>query len=895
MTKNMYGYAIKLSMILIFMACYANNTMAQDKGDIKGTVVDSASKQPVVSATITIFLKGGAVLSKVVTDAQGAFELKQLPMDSLLLRVSYVGVASYNTRLLLKTSKLDVGIIPLNTKVELQTVKVVAAATAVKMKHDTIEYNAASFRTGQGAVIEDLIKKLPGLQVSADGSITYNGKNVSKIMVNGREFFGSDPKIALQSLPADIVSKIQLMDTKTPDQAITGRPSDGENKTLNIKLKKDIKDVVNITGGLGSDSRYEASGIYSRFEDDRQIGVVGSANNINKIGFSSGLPGDALSVIDAGNGITTSKLAGVNYSDNWRKDLKVTGNYNYSDAFTDNSSTRQQQQFLVPDSSFYTANQTHSTNGTQTHHAELKFEYNPDLKTSVFLNPTLTQSNTQSDNSSKQQTTNSAGDMLNSSIGEQHSTGSYTLYGATFFLVKGFKKPGRSLSVNINPNGSLTRQDNQNNTKSIFYLPGRSDSLLNVNQRQVTSTNVYEFSSSVSYTEPVFKKVSVVLSEGIRRQKSDVSRKIFQTDTTGNNPVFDNALSSIYSSTGFTSNSGLEFAYYSPKVNITVGAKAINYTLNTQVQGLPGTFNNNGLSVVPSANISLVPGKYQNLGINLSSYIVQPQSKQLLPVVDNTNPLFIITGNPNLKASLFSNYSLNYSIINPKGWMGFFTFNYSPMQRDIISSVQYQPNGSQESTFINVNGDNRTALYLFIKRTWTNGDVQKSLNISLNAGQNHQASYINGIQSTANSLTYTPAITAALNNNIIDVGETYSPSFTRLTNSSPAIPKQLFNVQTLKTDLRLTWPKVVEWDNTVSYNYNTQAPAGFKKGSLLWNTNISKSLFKGAGLMRFTVYDLLKQNNNVSRVATVNSIEDTESTVLQQYFMLSFNYKFSGK
>ncbi|WP_394341679.1 outer membrane beta-barrel protein [Solitalea longa] len=463
--------------------------------------------------------------------------------------------------------------------------------------------------------------------------------------------------------------------------------------------------------------------------------------------------------------------------------------------------------------------------------------------------------------------------------------------------IHGFKKRGRSITLNIEPAVNRDNQNNLNYSQNTFYRPGKSDSLAIQNQRQAINSNISNFGFKVSYTEPLAKKIGLVLSQGIKWQKNEMDRSIYQLGDEGTE-VFDADLSTAYESNNSTSTSGLSIAYDGAKFRATVGASLIQYKLNNQLFDESVEFKYRGANILPTANLSYQITKYQRASLDVLPYLVQPAINQLQPVADYSNPLNVVIGNPNLKPALYNSINLGYTLIDPfKNIMVFTGLNYTIVQNQIQSAGQYQANGSQVNTFINANGNNMLRFYSQVKRSWMTPTVQKSITFGLNANQGHNTTSINGVNTISNSLDFSPSVIATYNyDNIIDVSQSYSPIINRIAYETDAIPKQNFVIQSLKTDLRITWPNVFQLDNSIGYNYNSQAPEGFKKGSLLWNANIGKELFRNkVGLIKLTVYDLLKQNNNVRRMAVGNIIEDTQSAVLQQYFMFSFTYKFSAK
>jgi 5-hydroxyisourate hydrolase-like protein (transthyretin family) len=386
---------------------FSLNILAQSDGSIAGKVTDTSSGQPVAEATVTVLdTKDSSLVSFARTDQEGRFRIRGLNSGDYRLLITHIGFYNYSSRLRISADLKDFRLDNISLKAKskmLQEVTVLQEAPPVTIRKDTIEYNAGSFKTKPNAVVEDLLKKLPGLQVDKDGKIKANGEEVKKVLVDGKEFFGNDPKTATKNLPADIVDKVQVFDKKSEQAAFTGFDDGNSEKTINLTLKPEKRNGLfgRTVAAAGNKERYQGSLNLNQFSGERQLSVIGISNNINKQGFSFAeilnfseamngvgrggmIENNSLPVQGLTNspGITTTTAGGINYNDKWNSNMDVTGSYFYNKTGTELKQYAAQQ-WLLPGNNYFNNKSINARQANQNHRANLISDYKIDSVNSL--------------------------------------------------------------------------------------------------------------------------------------------------------------------------------------------------------------------------------------------------------------------------------------------------------------------------------------------------------------------------------------------------------------------------------------------------------------------------------------------------------------------------------
>ncbi len=446
---------MRLSALLIAVLLFSVCTLQAQRtkyGVVNGTVLDSASRQPVEAATISVFLlQDSSLVNYVLTNRKGQFQVKDIPLGKTChLLVTCNGLKSYTQPFIITEDKSDTTLPPIRlgkAVKELEEVMVIGMRPPMVIKKDTIEFNAGAFKTMPNAVLEDLVKQLPGVDIDKDGNLTMNGRKIEKITIDGKDFFGNDPQMALKNLPRSIIDKIQVADNKTRQAQFNKTTTGDENKVLNLTLKKDQNQgwFGRVYGGYGSEDRYEAGGNMNMFNTEKQISIIASANNTNRssAGMGSfGISNAQSSLGGGGSGFTDNKTGGLNFSNVFSKKLTIASSYFYSRGFFENNTRTQRQYILAEDDlsiyDYHSLNTNSNTNNN--HRVNVSIDYRPDTMTNLYLNASYGKvdgySGSVNDASSKGRT----GTLLNTSINELNGTNNGNNIAAEFFIGRRFRK-----------------------------------------------------------------------------------------------------------------------------------------------------------------------------------------------------------------------------------------------------------------------------------------------------------------------------------------------------------------------------------------------------------------------------------------------------------------------
>ncbi|THF51275.1 TonB-dependent receptor [Flavobacterium supellecticarium] len=915
---------ITLLFALLLISCLS---FAQNNIVLKGKVIDKNSGLPAESVTVYLsVVKDSTLIDYTITNKAGNFEFSvKKSTQPVFLKISMIGYEDYKQELDGIAASRDFGTIAIveSSKV-LDEVIVKTEAPPIRIKKDTLEFNAASFKVRPDSNVETLLKQLPGVEVD-NGKVTVNGKEVNQILVNGKPFFDKDGKIALQSLPSEIINKIQVTDTKTKKEEFSGQKASSNNATINLTIDEDKNKGFfgRFTGGYGTDSRYESSALINYFKGNRKISFLGSSNNINSAGFSmneifdnmSGgrntsvnIGGDGSFGVNGmnfggGKGITQSNMAGLNYADQFFKGFDVSGNYFYTDATSKNDNKSRYQNFL-PDRTIITESVGNTREDKYMHNGSLIIEYKIDSTTTVYVSPRFSKGNTKYKSQSEEATMNENNRVLNDSDSNLYNESDSQNFSNSISFNKQFGKKGRSLGVDLDNSNSKDIGSNLNQSKTRFY--DDNGALLRTDNRDQIRYN-RNFNDRVEidleYLEPVMDSVRLKLAVDYSRNKVLDTKTAYNFDTTTEDYTIQNdTLSNFLRSITTT---------ISPKagINIEKNKFFLSSYFGTNITRLDNEsyylYRNTKLIrdyILPSASLymSYKLSKAKSFSMNYSYRVSFPSAVQMLPVDDPSNALVSYIGNPDLdptKSHSAGVYLRNYNYATRSGYSFSVTGQYYDSQ--IIASTIYDESAKRYTTYQNISG----GFSLTGGGNWSKSHVidmhKLRIGVSPSLSLTKDKGYTNG--ELFDALNYRFRTRFNLN---WDYGElltvspsyTYSYNVTNYTNytvNSASNYTHLFNLQTTSY-----WPKGLVIGNDFGYTYNSAISDGFKKDFYLWNTSVGYNFFNERMLFKVKVYDLLNQNQSAIRTIGATSIRDEENTVLKRYAMFSLTYKiekFAGK
>lgn len=897
---------MKRFVLFIGLLLIGASVFAQDNGRISGKVIDQETKDPIPQANIRILQQRDSVyVNGVASNAEGNFSIS-MPLGNYIVQVTYVGNNDFfrNVNLTNSNRNVNLGSIELGAdNILLDAAVVTAKAAEIVVKGDTVEYNADSYKVTESAILEDLLKKMPGVEVDSEGKITVNGREIKKIMVDGEEFFSSDPKVASRNLPARMVDRLQVLDRRTDLAQMTGF-DDGEEETIiNLTVRPGMKEGLfgNAFVGYGSKDRYEGNLMVNYMKDKNQYTLLGGFNNTNNAGFSdlassmfgSG-GGGGRRFFGGRSGITTSANGGFNFSQQFNPDLKLGGNLRYGNTDNNTLSRTHTQNILSSGNTIENENNS-SNNFSQNFNMDFRLEWTPDTLTRIIFSPQGSIYNNRQTQLGDFVTTNEMlSDTINHGDSRYFSEGDGKNVSARLDVSRTLGKKGRILSVQLR-GGMSDSENNGTNLSNTFYNGTKPDDL--IDQRFTNTNDSRNWRGYISYVEPIGNNNAIQLAYQYRQNISESDRDTRVKDASGNYTVLDELYSKRLENNFTNQEVELNFQSVRPKYDYTIGfsiqpssSASKTFIGDNKIHD----FTRSVINYAPSAQFNYRWTRQHNLRLRYFGNTDQPSVNQLSPVVDVSNPLNITIGNPDLKPSFQHRLNIRYQNFNPEKnrSMGFFG-DVRYLTNDIVSSsMTDRETGRRETTFENVSGNwnanGRMMMNIPLK------NIKFSIFSMSFASYNHANGFSNGEKNLSRRLNLGETLGLNYRSDVLDFGIRGNVSYNKVRNSLEGQRDQEFLNYggNANTTIYLPWDMSIESD--INYSTNSGYADGFTQDEWLWNASIQKQLFKQKnGTLRFKIYDILQQRSNISRSVTSNYIRDTTTNTLTSYFMVHFVYRFN--
>ncbi len=917
-----------LWLMMLVVSCYVTGYAQKNNGSIKGRLIDTLQKQPIENATVSVInAADSSLIGFTRSDAAGNFMLNNIGPGQYRLSVSHVGFHHLwrNVELDNNQPAIDLGAIKMRDKTLLDEVVVQAQRPPVQVNGDTLEFNAEAFKTKPNAVVEDMLKKMPGVEVDKDGTIRVNGQRISKVFVNGKQFFGNDPKIATRNLDADAVDKVQVFDKKSDQAEFTGVDDGNSEKAINLKLKKDKKKMNfgKVTAGAGTNNRYDGQFNINRFNGEQQLSAIGMANNTNRQGFTFSdilnFTGESQRMLRGGGsgrivinnngpedfglpvqglnnseGIATTMAGGLNFNDTWKKKTEMNGSYFYNDIDVSNDRNISRQNLSPVNLFVYNQNSI-----SQKKSVSNRFNFTVDLKldsfNSIRFTPQLTFQHNKNKTSNRYESLLPDNKFINN--GFSNSTGATNGFNYTgnFLYRHKFKKKGRTFSSNISSGYNDTKSNGSLQSITSFYNDGNISSKDTLDQQNRLNSVTKNYGINLSYTEPLSKRTLLELMGFYNKSNGELDRKTFDINSlNGKHDLVNDALSNAFRSEYTYTGGGLNMRSQKKKITFGFGATVQYASLESILKDENSTIHQQFINVLPAGNFAYNFSKTNNLRLEYTTSTQQPTTIQLQPVKDISDPLNIKEGNPNLQQEYQHAVNLNYFSASPFAQKNFFAYlNFSTTQNAIVNADVLDDFGARTTTYANVNG----VYNLFGGVDW--GFKVKPLNTRFNIGVNNNLyntyNFLNGIKNNIINLAINPRITVNYNyKEIFDLSFSARFGYNEVRYSLQETFNGHYwrNTYELEANINLPWHIAI--NNEFTYSTNTGRSHGFNKNIALWNAAITKGIFKfQRGTFKLSVHDLLNENIGISRNANLNFIEDVSYKVLNRFFMLGFTYNLS--
>jgi hypothetical protein len=878
--------------------------------EITGKVMDSDGN-PLESATIFAEKPSdSSLVTYTISERNGEFLLSGSTQDEEVnFRISYAGFQTYNRSLEIKTSQ-DLGDISMEIQDNaLDEILVQGKSAPISMKKDTLEFNAQSFKTRPDANLEELMKQLPGVEVDTEGNITINGRPVTRFLVNGEEFFGSDHRIATKNLPKEIIEKIQVMDTKTEEQEFTGQAGDPENKTVNITIQEDQNKgyFTRATAGGGTDERYEMSGIANYFKDEFRISALASSNNINSSGFSYdevyGMMGRSAgrSVFGGGGGgITKSETAGLNFVNKWEdmeawEEIEISGDYFFGKNDTERRTVVSRENIL-PDSSYFRNSEDRSTLVNDSHRANLDFEIEFDTLTRLSITPRFNANYGTSNRTSMAESRSSSGDLVNNTETFQEEDLEREDFSNEIDFIKRFGARGAFVGVEFSNDHNRQRNDNFYYSESRFF-EGDEERMEIQDQFIDEDENEDRYAFELNQRSVLADQLFLDVSYDMDYEHATNKRYVFEAENgDGNYDNLNTVLSNDFEvkSKRHRPRLGLNYEGDLWRINTDIGLHHTSLENENFLEET--TFDNTFNNLLVYARVRYEVERSKNISVRYSTDVDIPNINQLQPVVDRTNPLHIRVGNPGLRPAYRQDVNLDFSNFDYATRTGYNSWiNFRTTKNQVVSVTTVDEDLVRNTTYTNVDGAMSAGIGGSYNKQIEDGTTEFRYNVRLYGSYNKNVGFINAEKYNAERYSVSPRIrfTYAIDE-LFEINPSYSLDYNSSSYDINSNRDEEVTNHSIGLQATSYWPENVIFGNDINYNYFGQVSPGFDNTAILWNISLGYQFLDDDATVKVQVYDLLDENVDTRRTIGDDYIQDTQSLILTRYAMLSFTYKINN-
>lgn len=894
---------------------------------VKGVVLDTSDNQRLKDASVLILYRGDSIIRQFArSQTDGSFLINEIEDGDYILYISYPGYADYIEKFTLDSSRTskDFSKISLVLKTNLlKEVMIKGTLSSIRIKGDTTEYNANAYKLSPNAKVEDLLKRLPGIQIDKDGKISAQGQAINKVLVDGEEFFGDDPTLVTRNLRSDMVDKVQLFDKKSDQATLTGANDGKIDKTLNIKLKEDKK-----TGyfgkadiGMAPKDYYRGQLMFNSFKAKQRFSVYGitgtdgktsldwqdnakyatSNIDISSPGIMIDLGGyDELESYSGrydGKGWPVARTGGIHFDNKWRGDtLSINANYKIG-ALTVDGTNDTQTQNNIPTGQL-------NSNSDQTFHKHVfrqkidgVFQIRPDSTSSLKVTFNGGIKNTGQNNKALSTTKNEAGNLLNNNLLNSSSKADQQNMTTGVLYAKKLNKPGRTFSLNLIGSINKTNTTGLLNSKINFYSNGLSDSTQSINQFKANTTSNNAFNAIVNYSEPLSKAILMMLSYGFAADRSLSDQRTFNRAADESYSSLDSLYSNNFKVKQLSNQWGLNFNLVKNKTILSFGTKVSSVDFQQLDIYLKNKLNRNFILWNPQVNLQYKISQQSSIRLNYEGNSVEPTVAQLQPVLINNDPLNITQGNSGLKPSFIQRAFTGYQSYNPlNGQLVGVFMGYQLTSNPVVSNLTTDPSGRTFNRYVNLK-DKTSATYnfsAFFDRKIKPLDLNAGINININGNTYNNLS--NDKLNQTNYTVYTlQARFSKAKESVYEFNASLGPSYI----SSGSSLQQSINNNgrgfTGNGDFTFYLPGKFQLSSSANYQYNSKTET-FNQNfyRLIINASLNKLLLKDETLkLSLSCNDLLNQNTGFNRNVNGNLITQSNYTTIKRYFMLSLSYDFN--
>ncbi len=890
---------------------------------ISGSLKDTVNLMPTGYTSISLVRSADSILQTFTrADEEGNFALKVDTPGKYLVIISHPSFATLIDELNVTGPKTEMGTVIMTSRKQMLDEVVITDARAIVIRGDTTEYTADSFKTRAFANVDELLKKLPGIEVDRNGKIKAYGKDVERMTVDGEEFFSDDPAVVAQTLRASAVDKVQVFDKKSDQAAFTG-VDDGElKKTINLTLKEDAKKGYfgKISAGAGAPDYWENQAMINAFKKKRKISAFGIMSNTNtnglgwddrsKYGGSSnsfsydedsgwmsyGSDNDFSSWDGqyGGQGLPKTWTGGAHYSNKWMGDtLSLAISYKYGKAASEgfNNSTTQ---YILPDTQYLSTNKTTNTSVGQNHSLNLTTEYLLDTSSSLKL--TLSGRSSLSDNLNNSYTNSTSlnGGLINDQNNRQQTHTESKSANVDLLYRKRFAKKGRSLSANFT--GSWSERMS-NGTLNSNYNLFAIDSAYAINQRKTNNSNTLTGGLKLSYTEPLSKVTNLEINYGLNINNNDADNSSYDrkagSGTGEDGEVFNPIYSSHYVFNTMQNQGGANLRFKFKKVNLSFGGSVSDTRFKQEDRLNDTTYSYSYLNFFPKASFTFNKSQATSFSLRYNGRTRQPSIGQLQPLRDNTDPLNVAIGNPDLKQEFSHNVNFsynNYKVLTSRSIYG--SINLSMVQDAISQRQNVDITGRRTYQYVNVNGNYTARGYISYGKKILG--AYTSLGSSID--YTHNNNFVNSLSNVNNQLSVSPNLYIRYDlDTTLDFSYQFYPSYNLNASSVRQDMKTQYWTYGQRLDGGINLPFKIRIGTTIDWNIRQRLSEQEKNNNVFrWNAYVSKAFLKDKSLVaKFYVNDILDQNVGYNRINNADYISESTYNTIRRYFLFSLTWNFT--
>jgi hypothetical protein len=900
-------------LALLFLICSSFRVSAQSH-TITGTLIDKDDRHPVIGALVkAIDLKDTTTSFSVMTDENGLFRLDKLKAGSYLIRIRSLSYMQFEKTVTAGDKDTDLGKIEisLDSKV-INEVVVVGQGTAVQ-KGDTTIMKAEAFKVNPDANAEDLVKKMPGITVE-NGTVKAHGEEIKKVLVDGKPFFGDDPSVALKNLPADVIDKIQVYNKLSDQSELTGFDDGSSSKTINIITRKDarIGHFGKFSAGTDFSGKYLVAGNMNVFKGPRRFTITGMSNNVNMqnfamqdlvgttSGFGSRGGNSGGSGFQGSGGVSKNSSAGFNYADNWGKKINVSGSYffNTTENILEQNTTTE---YLFTEAAKYAKSNKTTLSDNSNHRFNLRIEYNIDTLNSIIIVPRLSlQGNS---NSNTMQYVTAGGGVNATTFSSNKTDAKGNSFGNDITWRHKFLKKGRTLSVRSSINHNSRNSDN--------VQLALTDSIPD-NQSIDGSTSGLSVNTNLNYTEPLGINSLLQANYNNNFNRNSTDKESFRIDDELKNLGRMDSLSNVYDNDYITNRGGLSYLYKKDDFRLSTGIDYQRADLTgKQIFPQEMSINKSFANFLPNIMVTYKLSDKANLRFSYRTSTNAPSVNQLQNVIDNSNRLSLSTGNPDLRQEYAHNIMTNFAYANPTSGFNAFLFLTGGLTRDVIASKTYYAKGNNlylpefnvtllpggQLTYP-LNLDRAMNIRAIVNLAYFIKPIKSNFNFVVGGSYSQSPGYIDTLLNRSNAYNLTNSLILTSNiSSDLDFTLSYSSNYSIVNNSANVENmNDKYWYQSASGNLNWIFWKGFTLNSDFVYQNNQGLSRSYNQHYFVWNASLGKKfLKKQAAEIRIGLYDILDQNNNISRTVTASSITDSRTNAFQRYFLVLLRYTLKSK